>query len=47
MGVATSSAVCELDRSIAVAYGVDSGAIRFQAQKLIAKVHVARARFRP
>src|SRR6478609_11420996 len=47
IGVATSNAVCVLDSDMAPAYGVDSGPIRFQAQKLIAKVQVARARFRP
>jgi len=47
IGVATSSAVWVLDSDIAVEYLVESGPIRFQAQKLIANVHVASARFLP
>ena len=43
--MATSSAVWLLVSDIAVAYGVDSGPIRFHAQKLMAKVQVASARF--
>ena len=45
--MATSSAVCVLVSDIALVYVGDSGPIRFHAQKLIAKVHVASARLTP
>ena len=47
IGVATSNAVWVLVRDIALLYVADNGPMRFHAQKLMAKVHVANARFVP